>query len=523
MSDNDTAQTRLIKALAQAKHYPHKVNKQIQSIQTHISTVMLTGKYAYKIKKPVDFGFLNFVDLAQRKHFCEEEIRLNRRLAPQIYLDVVAFSGDPDKPTFDGQGEVFEYAVKMVQFDQEGLLDKVLARGELSPQMIEQIAQRMVTFHEQAAVAGPDTPYGSVEAVFAPMQQNFDQLRPLLQDPQALAQLERLEHWTQARKETLSALLAQRKYNGHIRECHGDMHLGNMTLIKDEVVIFDGIEFNDYFRWIDVMSELAFLSMDLDDRGAHALSRRVINAYLQASGDYEGLALLRFYQVYRAMVRAKVASLRLSQDGLSDEERQTILKAYQSYANLAEDYTRPSQAALMITHGFSGSGKSTAALKLVEELGAVCVRSDIERKRLHGLAPTQSSQSALGEGLYSAQTTEQTYARALELALQITQAGYPAIVDATFLKKAQRERYAVTAFEHKLAFIILDIRLDELALRRRVEQRQKQGGDASEADVSVLENQLTHHDPLTREENAIGIDADGRLPIDTLRERLKLR
>ncbi len=519
MPENDNPQADLIEALRKPGTYPHPVRR-VNEIQTHISTVLLTGKFAYKIKKPLDLGFLNFLSLEDRKRYCEEELRLNRRLAPQLYLDVVAFSGDPRAPKFNGEGTPFEYAVKMRQFDQEALLDQVLARGELSEAMIDEIARRMADFHREATVSGMDAPFGTPEAVFAPMQQNFDQLRPLLQDPEQLAQLERLEQWTQHRHAEVFDLLAERKQGGFIRECHGDMHLGNMALIKKEIAIFDGIEFNDYFRWIDVMSELAFLSMDLDDRGAHALSRRVINAYLAESGDYAGLALLRFYQVYRAMVRAKVASIRLSQGGLDEDERAAILKAYQGYADLAEHYTRGGQGAVMITHGMSGSGKSTAAQQLVQMLGAVCVRSDVERKRLHGLKADEASGSQIGGGIYTAEATEATYQRLLQLAAGIARAGFPAVVDATFLKRAQRHRFAVTVSELKLPFLILDMRVNETQLRERLTQRLKQGADASEANLEVLEQQLRQHEPLERDETAIGIDAQGTIPLAAIKQRL---
>lgn len=510
MPSQDQIQASLIEALRRPETYPHAV-QDIEVVQTHISTVLLTGEYAYKIKKPVDLGFLDFSTLEARRRYCEEELRLNRRLAPRIYLEVLGFTGRPEAPRIGGPGEPFEYAVKMRQFPQRQLLDRVLARGELKAEVMDEVARRTARFHAEAAAAGRDTPFGTPEAVLAPMTQNFEQLRPLLRDPARLEQLGRIEAWTLARHAELRPLLAARKQAGCIRECHGDMHLGNIALLEEGVTIFDGIEFNDYFRWIDVLSELAFLTMDLDDRGAHALSHRVLNAYLAESGDYAGLRLLRFYQVYRAMVRAKVASIRLAQ-GLEGAERARVLAAYQGYADLAERYTRRPRPAVLITHGVSGSGKSTAALALVEALGAIQVRSDVERKRLFGLAAGARSRSTLGAGLYTAEATQRTYARLLELAEDIVTAGFAVIVDATFLTRAQREPFATLAARLGVPFGILACSAEPAELRRRVERRLADGADPSEASLEVLEAQLRCVEPPGEDEPCIPVPTGGEVP-----------
>lgn len=510
MPSQEQTQAALIEALRRPETYPHAVGD-IEVVQTHISTVLLTGEYAYKIKKPLDLGFLDFSTLEARRRYCEEELRLNRRLAPWIYLEVVGFTGRPEAPRFGGPGQPFEYAVKMRQFPQERLLDRVLARGGLQAEVMDEVARRTARFHAEAAPAGRDTRYGTPEAVLAPMIQNFEQLRPLLHDPARLEQLERIESWTLARHAELRPLLAARKQAGCIRECHGDMHLGNIALLEEGVTIFDGIEFNEDFRWIDVMSEIAFLTMDLDDRGAHALSHRVLNTYLAESGDYAGLQLLRFYQVYRAMVRAKVASIRLTQ-GVEAAERDRVLAAYQGYADLAERYTGRPRPAVLVTHGVSGSGKSTGALALVERLGAVQIRSDVERKRLFGLAAGERSRSTLGGGLYTAEATHRTYARLLELAEDVVRAGFPVIVDATFLTRARREPFAALAARLGVPFGILSFSADPEELRRRVQKRLAEGGDPSEAGVEVLERQLECVEPPGEDEPVIPVPAGETAP-----------
>ena len=349
------------------------------------------------------------------------------------------------------------------------------------------------------------------------MQQNFDQLRPLINAPAQTAQLSRLENWTRTQFEALRPLLEQRRAQGYVRECHGDMHLGNMTLMGDEIAIFDGIEFNDEFRWIDVANEIAFFVMDLESRGAHHLAHHVLNAWLEATGDYPALKLMRFYQTYRAMVRAKVASIRLAQTGLAEDERTQILDAYQRYADLAESYASPVSPALLITHGFSGAGKTTVSGQLVDDLGAVRIRSDIERKRLHGLDAQARTHSQIDSGLYDPAVIERTYEHLLQLAGEALRAGYRVAVDATFLKRTQRERFAALAREIGCPFLILSVKADEATLEARVEQR---SGDASEATAEVVRHQQQSADPLAPEEPSLAVDSLTPLPMPRIRELL---
>lgn len=519
----DDPHATLIRALQNPALYDHPV-KDFQLVETHISSVLLTGDYAYKLKKPLDLGFLDFSTLAKRRHFCHEELRLNRRLASQIYLEVLPITGTPENPRFGGPGEPIEYAIKMRQFPQEAQLDRVLARAGLKAAHIDQLAQTLADFHARIAVAGPETPFGTPEAVYFPMGQNFDQIRPLV-----LAdfhpQLARLQRWSEQIRDRLKETLVARKRDGFIRECHGDVHLANLALLDDQVVVFDCLEFNDNLRWIDTMNEVAFTVMDLDDRGQPVLARRFLNAYLERAGDYAGLALLRFYQVYRALVRAKVSVIRLGQPGLSATERERIENKYRGYADLAERYARPMMPALLIAHGLSGSGKTTLTQALVERLGAVRVRSDIERKRLHGLTAEQRSHSALDEGLYTADAGVRTYERLAAAARAIVGAGHTAVLDATFLKRAQRERMQRLADELHVPFLILAFEASEATLRARVARREEVGMDASEAGLAVLEHQRAGAEPLTTEERGqtLVINTD-RLPTDAeLSERVLTR
>lgn len=510
-------QARLVQALLDPACYPHPVDR-VERIETHISTVLLAGEYAYKIKKPLDLGFLDFTRLEDRAHYCAEEIRLNARLAPGIYLRAVPIAGTAESPQLDGLGTPIEWAVLMRRFPQESQLDRRFDAGEVPLAICDRLAVRLAEFHERAARAEPGAAYGSPEVVVAPMRENFAQLVPLIADADTRDRLDRLADWTETRYTDLRPVLTLRQAEGFVRECHGDMHLANIALWDDELIIFDGIEFNPHLRWIDVMSELAFLTMDLDARGAGAHSYRVLNGYLEQTGDYAGLALLRFYQVYRCMVRTKVGAIRACQNGAAEAERTESWTQCLRYLDLAEHYARPARPRLVITHGFSGSGKTTVAQRLVDDFGFIRIRSDVERKRLAGLAAAARTRSTLGSGLYDARATEATYARLVELAEQVLGTGIPVLVDATFLKLDQRSRFVRLAERLAIPVHILDVQAGEATLRERIRRRHAEARDASEADLEVLAHQLRTAEPLTEAERAISltVDADARVPASAL-------
>ncbi|MFZ5594071.1 MAG: AAA family ATPase [Pseudomonadota bacterium] len=507
MNTLSSLDTMLIQSLQNPALYDHPI-EHFEVIETHISWVLLTGPYAYKIKKPVDLGFLDFSTLEKRHHYCQEELRLNRRLSPELYLDVIAITGSPAVPVLDGAGVPIEYAVKMTQFPQQAQMDRVMAHGGLKPAHIDGLARQIAAFHGRIAIAGADSPYGSPANVYQPVEENFLQIRPRLAVPGDIAQLERLRAWSEAAHRQRLADLQARKEQGFIRECHGDMHLANMVLLDDRIALFDCLEFNDNLRWIDVISEAAFLMMDLDSCSHGPLGWRFLNGYLSATGDYEGLRLLRYYLVYRALVRAKVARIRLGQAGLSEQERDAAQRQYHRYAGLAEHYTRPRPAPLIITHGLSGSGKTTLTQPLLEALGAIRLRSDVERKRLFGLSEMARTGAGVATGLYTADASQRTYQRLANLARTAITSGLPIIIDATFLGHAQRAAFRELASQLHTSFVILDYQASETALRERISQRTMENHDASEAGLAVLEHQLATHEPLTAEESAHAITID---------------
>jgi predicted kinase len=294
---------------------------------------------------------------------------------------------------------------------------------------------------------------------------------------------------------------AARKALGFVRECHGDMHLGNMFLSGRKVTIFDGIEFNDEFRWIDVMSEAAFAVMDLEDRGRHSYARRLLNAYLEHTGDSAGLKVLRFYLTYRAAVRAAISSIRPGQE-VAAGTRQLLGAQMEGYLELADRFTRPPRPMLVITHGVSGSGKTTVTQSILETVGAVRVRSDVERKRLCGKAPLDHRAADIGAGIYSEDVTARTYARVAELAEAVVCAGFPAVIDATCLRREERDRFRRLAERLRVPFAILDVRAADSVARDRTSRRSAQGGDASDAGLAALEHQLRVREPLGTDEVA---------------------
>ncbi|TSA50508.1 MAG: aminoglycoside phosphotransferase [Nitrosomonadales bacterium] len=513
-------QETLIHALLDPACYPHAVDR-IALIETHISYVLLTGPYAYKIKKAVNLGFLDFTTAELRHFFCEEELRLNRRLAPRLYLDVIPIGGTPQEPKLGAEAGAFEFAVKMRQFAQEGLLDRVLYRGALTVEHVDAIAAIVAAFHQRIECARPAQDYGGAAGIESAMRQNFVQIRGLLATSAERESLALVEAWSLAQHATLLPLFAQRHEQRFIRECHGDLHLGNIALVDGAIQVFDCIEFNPALRWIDVINEIAFLVMDLAGHGQPDLAWRFLNAYLQETGDYAGLRLLNYYQIYRAMVRAKVARIRTAQAHLRAEDRKLALDSYAVYTGYASRVTAPPIPGLIITHGLSGSGKTAVTQLLLQQLGAVRVRSDIERKRLQHLAPQAKSGAGIDSGIYIAAATHATYAELRRLAGLILDAGCVAIVDATFLRRWQRDSLHRLAAERNVPFVIVSCLAEDEELRRRLLQREHAGQDASEATLEVLAHQLATQEPLEAEERAFAVIFDSeREPASKLQRRV---
>lgn len=461
----------------------------VERIETHLSTVLLAGDYAYKIKKPLDLGFADFSTLARREHFCSEEVRLNHRLAPAVYLRAITITGTPERPEFDGEGAVLEHAVMMQRFPQSTLLDHLLAKRALPVAAMDALGEKLAAVHAAAPRAPADSPYGQPEHIGAPMLDNFNTLQKVA-PAEWQDELRSLSDWTSQTLQDLAPVLEERSRQGFVRECHGDLHLGNILQWQGEFVLFDSIEFDPGLRWIDLMSDLAFLLMDLESRGAYQHARRLKNAYLEAGGDYQGLVLLRFYLVYRAMVRAKIAMLRAQQFAPEEEQRQASLAESRRYLELAQRHCQRRSPALAITCGCSGSGKSTAALELVDRFGYVRIRSDVERKRLLGLSARQRAEGEVGTGAYSDELSAKTYQRLLTLTQAGLVAGEQIVVDAAFLRQDRRQAFQELAAATGLTLTIVQATAAEAVLRARVSARALAAEDASDATLAVLTQQL---------------------------------
>lgn len=447
----------------------------VELIETHISWLLLVNGLAYKLKKPITLPFLDYGSPANRHFFCNEELRLNRRFAPDLYLDVVPVDAASD-----------EWAVKMRRFAEANRLDHVCARGELSLAQLSELARVIVDFHESAAVAPVDSPFGEPAQVLAPALENFDELRRLL--PEEQPRLDKLKDWTNNEFSRLSERVRARKLAGRVRECHGDLHLGNLVLINGKVTPFDCIEFNENFRWIDVISELSFPYIDLLDHQRPDLAGWLLNEWLTVSGDFAAVPLLRFHAVYRALVRAKVAGIR----GDTAEAGK--------YLSLAEQLMAPPSPTLTITFGLSGSGKTWASRAMIladTTATTLRLRSDIERKRLFGLSPDAASQSALDSGIYDAAASARTYDHLARIAAELLANGWSVVIDAAFLERKRRDRFHVLADQYQALFKICACSASTAALRQRISQR---SDDASEATLAVLARQLSHVEPLAREE-----------------------
>ncbi len=507
-ADPSSALRDLVARLARPEVLGHPVER-VQVLETHISCVLLTGAWAYKFKKPVALGFLDFSTLAARRDACFEELRLNRRLAPDLYVDVLPVTGSPEHPELSGAGAAFEYAVRMREFPQAALGTSVLAAGDLAAGMVEDLGSRLGAFHAAMPAAPPDSGWGSPSAVAEAVTAACEQVEGPAVTAAAAGLLATLRPALDAALTLAAPRVAARRLAGHVREGHGDLHLGNLVLLGDRLVPFDCIEFSAALRWGDVAADIAFPCMDLSARGRPDLSTCLLGAWLDATGDVDALGVLPLYCAYRALVRAKVAALRAA--GGADAR---------DPAGEVERYLRAAQAALapreppllILMHGLSGSGKSRVAHDLAVALDAVRLRADIERKRLAGL-PASADSRAAGIDLYTPAMHRRTYARLLEMAGVALRADHSVVVDATFLRSSERAAFMALAAARGWQARIVAVEAPYAVLEDRI-RRRAIGGDASEADCAVLALQAGRREPLDAAERAVTLVLDnaGTLP-----------
>jgi uncharacterized protein len=520
----------VIRGLLEPAAYPHGTSG-IQLVETHISWVILTGDFAYKVKKPVDLGFLDFSTLELRRRYCEEELRVNRRTAGALYLDVVPIGARAGGPMV-GLEPAIEYAVRMRQFPHAARLDRCLRDGRLGAADMRLLAESIAHFHASLPPRRDIDPLYEIDRASRPARNNFVHLDPAAFDDATQQRLAVIEAWTLQQAAALGPEFERRARGGAVRECHGDLHLENLLLQDGRFIPFDAIEFNPNLRWIDIANDIAFLAMDLMARERTGFAYTVLTAWLEANGAYDSLAVMRFYLVYRSMVRAVVTAIRRRQSA--------ALAAGSSarpdtgrYVELAAKLVDTPPPRLYLMHGFSGSGKTWLSERLVGALPALRVRSDLERKRLPGrvpghvtgLAGDQRTTGVLEAGLYGADVTDQTYqtlARHCETGLR---AGFDMIADATFLQQRHRDAFRDQATALGSGFLIVDCAAPPALLEERLRQRMTGGADASDADLAVLRHQLAHHDPLTAAERQVTVplDADGDAAAAVARIQARVR
>ena len=474
----------------------------VEHVQTHMSHLLLTPEHAFKLKKPVRLPFADFSDVSARRHFCEEELRLNRRLAPSLYLAVLPVLGSAEAPRLGGPDEAADSAtdwvVQMRRFASGSEADALVRNDALQGAEVEGFAKQLAHFHAASPAAAAGSAWGSATQVAQAISDVFDTLATLLDETDTL----RLQALCSAFV-GLDGWWAQRQACGHVRECHGDLHLGNLVRLDGVLTAFDCLEFCRALRWIDTLADAAFLTMDLHAHGRSELAWRFLDAYLSETGEYGALAVLRPYEIYRALVRTMAARLRTVQGATSAPSP--------DYLACAEALAQPMQPRLLITYGLSGSGKSTVAAALLARSGAVRLRSDVERKRLHGLTPLADS-AARGADIYTTDASERTFKHLAEQASALLQAGYPVIVDAAFLRHSERERMHGVAQAMGVPFTLLHCRAGRQELQERVQQRRAAGGDPSEADLDVLAGQQRMAEPLTEQEEALTLTVNTDAP-----------
>jgi len=500
----------LVRDLLEPTAYPHHPAK-VELLQTQMSFVFLTGELAYKIKKPVDLGYLDYTTLDKRKHFSEQEVLLNRRLSPDVYLGVVPITKSGGQHVVEGEGKPLEYAVKMRRLPAEKMMDRLLAQNQVTTDMVERVARLLAEFHSRAATSRQISAFGSLDYVKTNTEENFTQTEPYIGRTVSREKYEALKEYAYGFLQWHADAFQRRVEGGHIRDCHGDLHAAHICF-EDGVKIFDCIEFNDRFRYGDTASEVAFLAMDIDRHGFPALSRSFVEAYARASKDRGLWDVLAFYKIYRAHVRAKVEGFKADAPHVPQAEREKAIQAARGYFDLALAYAGRK---LAITVGMVGTGKTALARALGERLGWEVVSSDAVRKALAGIPASQHQREAFEGGIYSPAFTRRTYEELFRRAKSILLQGGSVILDATFRSRSLREEAASIAREAESDFFVLETVCPEDVIKQRLERR---AGEVSisDADWQVYLREKATWEDVTEMPPAHHLKVDTSAPVETL-------
>jgi hypothetical protein len=482
----------LVKALLEPKAYP-EVTKRIELIQTQMSFVFLTDDYVYKVKKPVNLGYLDYTTLGKRHFYCQREVELNRRLCPEVYLGVVPITRDRGAIWVAGKGKIIEHAVKMRRLPQEAMMDVLLAKNQVSPEMLTRVAQKLVAFHQKAKTNANISAFGDINAITQNAEENFTQTEKYIGKTISKEKYQRIKRYTEGFIKKNTPLFRKRIKEGKIRDCHGDLHAAHICFTNG-ICIYDCIEFNDRFRYCDVASEVAFLAMDLDHYGRADLARSFVSAYLAESRDTELRKLLNFYQCYRAYVRGKVESFKLDDPYIAPAEKRHTLEIASSYFDLANSYIR-SRPVLFITTGLVGTGKTFLAQALAKRLGLVVISSDVTRKKLASIPITEHRFEEFDTGIYSPEFSRKTYDKIFSEAKAILSDGGSVILDASFIKAEERLKAKGLAEEMDADFLIIECTLDEESIKQRLAQRREQE-TTSDGRWEIYQPQKKAFDPV---------------------------
>lgn len=479
----DSSLPALIQQMQSPEFYSHPVETPIRLLQTHISYVLLTGDFAYKVKKPLDFGFLNYSTLEKRQHFCYEELRLNQRGAALLYLDVLPITQSEQTFKLNGQGNIVEYAIKMRQFPQDTLLNHLFDEGHLTESLLNELAIAIADFHSSAHTDDYIRGFGTVEAIRTAFDENYEQTKHYIGGPQTQQQFDETRSYTDTFFSEREALFQRRVQDGWVRECHGDLHLGNICYWNNTLHLFDCIEFNEDFRFVDVMFDIAYIVMDLEMQQRKDLSAAFLNAYVERTGDWDGLEVLPIYVNRQSYVRAKVTSFMLDDPSVDAETKANASAKAAKYYNLAWQYTQPTTGRLLLMAGLSGSGKSTTARVLASKLGAIHIRSDAVRKHLADIPLDQKGD----ETIYTPEMTQKTYGRLLDLGIRLAAAGYSVILDAKYDRVDRRLEAIAQASAHHIPVQIVYC---DAPMEVRLERVQQRSGDIADATVDLVPKQI---------------------------------
>ena len=500
-----------IQGLLSPDAYAHRADG-IELRQTHISYLIFAGDLVYKVKKPLDLGFLDFSTLERRRHFCEEEVRLNRRLCADTYLGVVPIVTNNEGTKVEAEGEAIDYAVKMRRLPEEGMMANLLANDAVTPDLLARLARRIADFHATAERSDEIDRLGGLDTVMVNWRENFEQTEAYIGRTIDQRQFQEIQAFVEAVVTKDADIFEQRVREGRARDCHGDLRVDAVCFTDDDVNIFDCIEFNERFRYSDVAADIAFLAMDLEQRGRQDLSDELMSRYLAVTLDTTLPLLLPFYKCYRAYVRGKVDGFQLDQPEVDEAQKAQAAEVARSFFALAHAYaTQAVPRVLIITVGLTGSGKSTLANALAGRLGAAIVSSDAVRKQLQGIDPTEPHVEPVDAGIYSPEVTERTYAALLDQARPWLERGKPVILDASYLQREPREAALRLADEMGARFLALDCQADEPLIRERLSERRREKRVVSDGRWEIYQAQRDRREPLDE------LAADSRVVVDTAR------